>query len=222
MTSPVLLVLAGGQGTRMGGADKPLRDLCGKPLLAHVLARLPRSSTAILLSVNADLDRYRSFGATLLPDTIVGSPGPLAGILAGLEWLADHKPGVDLLVVPADTPFLPNDLLPRQLGARTSHGAELACAASGGRLHPAAGLWRASHAGAVRHALASGEHRLGRVMQTIGLAVAEFSAHPADPFFNVNTPEDLAQAAALYRARQGRPGALPLDPAKGSPLETST
>ena len=222
MASPVLLVLAGGQGTRMGGTDKPLRDLCGKPLLAHVLARLHQSSTAILLSVNADLDRYRSFGAILLPDTVVGSPGPLAGILAGLQWLADHEPGADLLVVPADTPFLPDDLFPRLLGARTSQNAELACAASGGRLHPAAGLWRASHAGAVRQALASGERRLGRVMQAIGLAVAEFSTHPADPFFNANTPEDLAKAAALYQAQQGRPGALPLDPAKGSPLESFT
>ena len=203
----------------MGGTDKPLRDLCGKPLLAHVLARLHQPSTATLLSVNADLDRYRSFGAILLPDTIVGSPGPLAGILAGLDWLADHEPGADLLVVPADTPFLPDDLLPRLMGARTSHNAELACAASGGRLHSAAGLWRASHVGAIRHALASGEHRLGRVMQAIGLAVAEFSVHPTDPFFNVNTPEDLVQAAALY---QTRPGALPLDPAKGSPLESTT
>ena len=222
MASLVLLVLAGGQGTRLGGADKPLRDLCGRPLLAHVLARLHQSSTAILLSVNADQDRYRSFGAILLPDTTVGSPGPLAGILAGLEWLAGYRPDADLLVVPADTPFLPNDLFSCLLGARTSHDAELSCAASGGRLHPAVGLWRTSHVGAVRHALASGEHRLGRVMQAIGLAVAEFSAHPIDPFFNVNTPEDLAQAAVLYRTQQGRPGALPPDPAKGSPLETNT
>ena len=222
MASPVLLVLAGGQGTRMGGTDKPLRDLCGKPLLAHVLARLHQSPTAILLSVNTDWDRYRSFGAILLPDTIAGSSGPLAGVLAGLEWLADHEPDADLLVVPADTPFLPDDLFLRLLGARTSHNAELACAASGGRLHPAAGVWRASHVGAVRHALASGEHRLGRVMHDIGLAVAEFSVHPDDPFFNVNTPDDLAQAAALYRSQQGRPGALPLDPAKGEPLESNT
>ena len=206
----------------MGGVDKPLRDLCGRPLLAHVLARLGLPPAATLLSVNANPDRYLRFGAILLPDTVAGLPGPLAGILAGLEWLAGHHPDADLLVVPADTPFLPRDLLPRLHGARDSRNSELACVRSGGRLHPVVGLWRASHAAEVCRALASGERRLGKVMQAVGLAVADFDAHPADPFFNVNTPEDLECAEALCRIQQERPGALPLDPAKGSPLETDT
>ena len=223
----VLLVLAGGQGSRMGDADKPLREVCGRPLLAHVLSRFGQTPATTLLSVNADPDRYRSFGATLLPDIIAGSPGPLAGILAGLEWLASRGCDLDLLVVPADTPFLPPDLLSRLRDAKVSCGLPLACASSGGRLHPAAGLWCAGHAPFARDALASGEHRLGRVMQAAGLAVAEFGVKPVDPFFNVNTQEDLAQAEVLYFAQQGRPGALPPmlhgeDPAKGWPLEPTS
>ena len=197
----VLLVLAGGQGTRMGGTDKPLRCLNGKTLLAHVLAHLGHPPAATLLSVNADLERYRSFGAAILPDTVAGSQGPLAGILAGVEWLLAHDLEADLLVVPADTPFLPGNLLSRLRDARALSNAELACASSGGRLHPAAGLWRAGHAGVVREALASGEHRLGRVMQATGLAVAEFDTQPVDPFFNVNTSEDLADAEVLCRTQ---------------------
>ena len=196
----------------MGGPDKPLRELCGEPMLAHVLLRLGHSRTDTLLSVNVEPHRYLGFGATLVQDSFAGSPGPLGGILAGLEWLSVHRPGGDLLVVTADTPFLPRDLLVRLEEARALRVAELACAASGGRLHPAASLWRARHVTAVRQALVSGERRLGRVMQTIGVAVAEFGVEPIDPFFNVNTPEDLAAADGLCRKQEGWP---PPGPAKG-------
>ncbi len=174
-----------------------MRDLCGRSLLAHVLFRLDHPRDATILSVNADQESYLPFGMPLLADTVAGWPGPLAGVLAGLEWLAGHEPDADLLVAPVDTPFLPVDLLARLREARASAGAELACAGSGGRLHPAAGLWRAEHADVVCHALASGERRLGRVMQASGLAVAEFDVQPFDPFLNVNTPEDLVRAEAL-------------------------
>ena len=193
----------------MGGADKPLRLLRGKPLLAHVLDRLGQPRATTVLSVNASPDRYASCGAALLPDTVAGWPGPLAGILAGLEWLGRHHPEADLLVVPADTPFLPADLLARLRIARASQDTALACAGSDSRIHPVVGLWRACHAAAVRRALESGERRLGRVMQTIGLAVAEFDAHPVDPFFNVNTPEDLSWAEEALQPQAARPGALP-------------
>ncbi len=215
MSRSVLLVLAGGRGTRLGGGAKPLRELCGRSLLAHVLFRLDHAQDATVLSVNADRDGYLPFGVPLLADTVAGLPGPLAGILAGLEWLADHEPGADLLVVPADTPFLPSDLLARLRDARVSGGAELACARSGGRLHPAVGLWRAGHADGVRHALASGERRLGRVMQAIGLAVADFDDQPFDPLLNVNTPEDLARAEALCRTSGAGTSPLPPDDAGG-------
>lgn len=204
----------------MGGADKPLRALCGRPLLGHVLARLAHPPSATLLSVNADPESYSAFGATLLPDTVEGSPGPLAGILAGLEWLAQGDPQADLLVVPADTPFLPPNLLSALRHARGSQVAELACGVSAGRLHPAAGLWRAYHAAAVRHALASGERRLERVMRGVGLATAEFGTEPVDPFFNVNTPEDLARAEVLFRLQQAGPEAPPPSSAKGSSVES--
>ncbi len=214
----VLLVLAGGRGTRMGGADKPLRQLCGRPLLTHVLARLGPSASTTLLSVNDTPERYLPFGAVLLADTIAGSHGPLAGVLSGLDWLADHDPGADLLVVPADTPFLPANLLARLRDARAASGAGVACAASRGRLHPAAGLWRATHAGPVRQALESGDRRLARVMRAAGLGVAEFDVLPVDPFFNVNTPEDLRRAENLCGSQEAARDPPGVDPAGDPPL----
>ena len=191
----------------MGGVDKPLRALCGESMLGHVLRRLDHPRADTLLSVNSEMHLYLRFGAILVSDAVADLPGPLGGILAGLEWLAVNRPDAGLLVATADTPFLPADLLVRLEEARTSGRAELACAASGGRLHPAASLWRPRHADAVRLALASGERRLGRVVQGIGVAVAQFGVEPIDPFFNVNTPEDLAQARDLY-GKQGQASAL--------------
>ncbi len=198
MTRPAILVLAGGRATRMGGGDKALRPFGGATLLDRVLARMAGQGSRILLSANGDPARFARFGLPVLPDTVPDYPGPLAGVLAGMEWLLANAPGTaDLVTVPTDAPFLPADLVDRLLLARDMEGAELACAVSAGRMHPVAGLWPARLASDLRRAL-TGEHlrRVDRWTARFPLARAVFAAEPVDPFLNVNTPEDLAAAEA--------------------------
>ena len=195
MSGPAILVLAGGRATRMGGADKPLLPLAGTTLLEHVLARMAGQGAPILLSANGDPARFAHLGLPVLADPLPGHPGPLAGLLAGMEWLAAHAPATTCLVsVPADTPFLPRDLVARLQAARAAAAATLACAESGGRMHPVIGLWPVRLAPELRQALATeGLRRVGAWAGRYTLARAVFSASP-DPFLNVNTPEQLLQA----------------------------
>lgn len=187
----VALVLAGGLGRRMGG-DKALRLLDGRPLLAHVMDRVAPQVDAVVISANGDPARLSGFGAPVVADTLSDHPGPLAGVLAGLLWLRAHRPEVpDLLVVPTDTPFLPPDLLARLRAGRGA--AALSCASSLGRLHPVVSLWRVGLADALAAALAGGERRVMGWMGRHGMVAVEFPA-PPDPFANLNTPEELAQA----------------------------
>lgn len=192
------LILAGGLARRMGGGDKALKPLAGRPILAHVVDRLRGQCDDLLLNANGDPARLAAFGLPVVADGPPDFAGPLAGILAGLDWLTAHRPQTDwLLSVAADTPFIPGDLAARLHQARTAAGMSLACAASGGRQHHAIGLWPAALREDLRRALAAGERRLGRWTQAQGVAVAEWPAEPIDPFFNVNTPEDLDEAERL-------------------------
>lgn len=191
------LVLAGGQARRMGGGDKALRPLGGRTLLDHVLARLAPQAGPVALSANGDPARFAAWGLPVLPDTMPGFPGPLAGVLAGLRWAAGLG-ATEMLVVPTDTPFLPADLLARLREGRGA--AALACAVSGGRMHPVVALWRTGLADRLEAALAAGERRVAGWMRAEGLAEVEFPIGPdGDPFANLNTPEDLAAAALRLR-----------------------
>lgn len=192
------LILAGGLARRMGGGDKALKPLAGRPILAHVIDRLRGQCDDLLLNANGDPARLAGFGLPVAADTVLDFAGPLAGILAGLDWIADHRPQAEwLLSVPADTPFIPEDLAARLHQARIAAGTLLACAASGGQQHHAIGLWPVSLRENLRRSLAAGERKLGRWTQAHGVAVVEWPAEPLDPFFNVNTPEDLAEAERL-------------------------
>lgn len=192
------LILAGGLARRMGGGDKALKPLAGRPILAHVVDRLRGQCDALLLNANGDPARLAAFGLPVVADTVPDFAGPLAGILAGLDWIAGHRPQTSwLLSVAADTPFIPDDLAARLHRARAVAGTPLACAASGVQLHHAIGLWPVALREDLRRALAAGERRLGRWTQAHGVAVAEWPVEPIDPFFNVNTPEDLAEAERL-------------------------
>lgn len=197
-TPTIGLILAGGLARRMGGGDKALKPLAGRPILAHVIDRLRGQCDDLLLNANGDPARLVAFGLPVVADTVPDFAGPLAGILAGLDWIAAHRPQTEwLLSVAADTPFIPGDLAARLHQARAAAGTPLACAVSGGQQHHAIGLWPVALREDLREALAAGERRLGRWTQGHGVAVAEWSAEPLDPFFNVNTPEDLAEAERL-------------------------
>ncbi|MFC3125403.1 molybdenum cofactor guanylyltransferase MobA [Pseudoroseomonas globiformis] len=190
------IILAGGTARRMGGGDKPLRLLGGQPLLRHVMARLEPQVDALALNANGDPTRFAAFGLPVVADE-PPSRGPLSGILAGLNWAAAHCPGCAWLVtVPGDTPFLPPGLVASLHSEREAAGTTAAMAASKGRRHPPAGLWPVSCRAALADALAGGEERVGRWAESLGCAIADFTADP-DPFFNANTPGELAQAEAL-------------------------
>jgi molybdopterin-guanine dinucleotide biosynthesis protein A len=195
---PVGVLLAGGLARRMGGGDKPLRPLAGRPLLAHAMAALAPQCRALVLNANGDPARFAAFGLPVAPDTLPGHPGPLAGILAGMRWATAHHPdAADILTVSADTPFLPPDLATRLAAARGT--APIACARSAGRVHPTIGLWPVSLADALEAALLAGARGVLAWATGLGLARADFPAALDDPFFNINTPDDLAAAEMLLR-----------------------
>lgn len=191
------VILAGGAARRMGGGDKPLRPLGGRPLLAHVIARLAPQVTALALNANGPAERFAAFGLEVLPDPVAGQPGPLAGVLAAMLW-AEKVGASAVLTAPGDTPFLPHDLRAR-LEAVRGGSAQVACAVAGGRLHPTLALWPVGLAGALAAALAGGTRRVEDWARGQGLAVAEFPDPAA--FLNVNTPEDLAAAEAVFAER---------------------
>jgi molybdopterin-guanine dinucleotide biosynthesis protein A len=200
MTEPVLgVVLAGGLGRRMGGGAKSLRVLAGRTILDRVLGRLAPQCAALILSANGDPSRFAAAGVPVVPDGVPGLAGPLAGILAGLDWAAAHRP--DLLSVvsaPGDAPFLPHDLVSRLQAARDAGAAVLACAESGARRHPVAGLWPVALRHDLRYALVEeGMRRVGSWTARHRVAFADWPVVPLDPFHNVNTPADLEEAERL-------------------------
>ncbi len=186
------VILAGGLARRIGGGDKTLRTLAGQPILAHIIARLRPQVAILALNANGDPARFAPFGLPVLPDTVPGHPGPLAGVIAGLDHAAAL--GLDWIVTaPGDAPCLPLDLAARLHAARG--GAAMSLAASAGRVHPVAALWPVAMRATLRAALASGQRRVAAV--TDGAAVATWPDKPIDPFFNINTPADLAAAETL-------------------------
>ncbi len=199
------VLLAGGLARRMGGGDKCLLELGGHSLLARAIERLRPQVTALVLNANGETSRFAPFGLPVIRDPIEGFAGPLAGILAGLEWAATVDPPPRWLVsVPTDTPFFPRDLVDRMLEAVERDGGDLACAASDGRDHPVFGLWPVAIREALEQALrVRGERKIDRFTAGYRLARAVFPAEPFDPFFNVNRPEDLARAEALAAAGEG-------------------
>jgi len=190
------LVLAGGLARRMGGGDKALIEIGGVAILDRVLDRLRGTCQPIVLNANGDPARFARHRLPVIADSIPDYAGPLAGILAGLDWAAAHAPGVEWVVsVPGDCPFLPRDLVGRLHAERAGQGTPLACARSGEWRHPVVGLWHVGLRDDLRHALAAeGLRKIEIWTARHGIAIATWPEQPFDPFFNVNTPEDAAQA----------------------------
>ncbi len=193
------VVLAGGLARRMGGGDKPLREIGGRTILARVVARLEPQCECLAINANGDPRRFASFGLPVVADGVKDFPGPLAGILAALDWAAASQPNSAwILSAPADCPFLPSDLVPRLSQALIAEKAELAVAASKRRSHPVVGLWSVASREALRRALAvEGLRKVSQWTARFRLARVEWPAEPLDPFFNVNTVDDLAEAERL-------------------------
>lgn len=188
------VILAGGTARRMGGADKALLPLAGRPLIAHVLDRLSPQVEQVLISANGDPARFATFGCEVIPDA--RPQGPLSGILAALAHAADHG-ATHVVSTPVDTPFLPGDIVPQLLLAAEASPEGLSLAASADRDHPATALWPVSLAPALAAFLATGEAKVTRFSD----AHHATRAHFPDPraFLNLNTPQDFAVAEALLK-----------------------
>lgn len=193
------VILAGGLARRMGGGDKSLNDVGGTTILSRVIDRLTPQASPVALNANGDPARFKALGLPVLPDTIGDYPGPLAGVLAGLDWAATL--GADHLVsVAADTPFFPEDLVPRlQAGLSETTPIVLAATQEGDRTirHPTFGLWPVALRNDLRAALEEGLRKVVLWTDPHGAATVVFDTDAVDPFFNINTPEDLARAEAL-------------------------
>jgi len=197
------LLLAGGQSRRMGGGDKALRLLGGIPLIDRVIERLQPQVDALVLNANGDPNRFARFGLPVVSDSIPGFAGPLAGLLAGLEWASAQRPDCPYVAsVATDAPFLPADLVARLTAELEAARADLACAASRGRAHPVFGLWPVRLREDLRHVLVEeGIRKVDLWTARHRLVTVSFADQPVDPFFNANRPEDLAAAAALLDAQ---------------------
>lgn len=192
------VLLAGGQSRRMGGGDKSLLPLGDQPILARVIARARSQVSALVLNANGDAARFATFGLPVVPDGIAGFPGPLAGVLAGLDWAAASVPGATHVASFAtDAPFFPRDLVPRLMAALDRRH-ELAAAASLGRSHPVFGIWPVGIREALRRAIVEeGVRKVDVFTARYSLAVVDFPVGEVDPFFNTNDQDDLEAARLL-------------------------
>src|SRR6201991_856017 len=199
MTEIPGVLLAGGLARRMGGGDKPMRTIGGRTILDRVIARLAPQCDGLILNANGDPARFAGFGLPVVPDGVADFPGPLAGVLAALDWAAANRPDVAwVLSAAGDCPFLPRDLVARLHAARIAQDAQLAVAASDGQSHPVIGLWSVGLREELRHALVVEDIRkIDRWTARYRLATVEWPVDEVDPFFNANTIDDIAAAERL-------------------------
>jgi molybdopterin-guanine dinucleotide biosynthesis protein A len=204
------VVIAGGRSSRMDHREKALLDLAGEPMIHRIIGRLRPQVGRMVINANGDPERFATLGLPIVADTIEGHAGPLAGLQAGLQWARAETPDARFIAsVAADTPFIPDDLVARLLAALEQAGASSAIASSSGEWTPVVGLWSVALADTLAEALRQGVRAVHRFATAQGSAVVEFpleeiGGEPIDPFFNVNTPEDLEKARALLAAEQAR------------------
>jgi molybdopterin-guanine dinucleotide biosynthesis protein A len=198
------IILAGGQSRRMGGGDKSLLPLGSGCVLDQILSRFGPQVETLALSANGDPARFARFGLPVLADTVEGFAGPLAGILTSLEWAAASTPCKAIVTAAGDTPFLPLDLVGRLAAAAGRHPDSIAVASSAGRRHPTFTLWPVGCRDALRHFLVDEDNRrVSAFIERRAHVEVEFPVLQSaglDPFFNINVPDDLAQAARLLQS----------------------
>jgi molybdenum cofactor guanylyltransferase len=204
------VLLAGGRSSRMGGADKALAVAGGRPLLAHVIERAGPQVGSLVINSNRAPEHFEAFGLPIAADPVPGFPGPLAGVLAGFLWSREHHPEAQFVAsVPADTPFLPDDLVEKLHRALSASGAAIAIAASNGRSHPVAALWTVSIEDRIADALQRGDYKMHDFVTRHSAVSVEFPAYvrggqSIDPFFNANTPDDLEAVDAFLSSNGGK------------------
>lgn len=202
------VLLAGGRSRRLGGGDKGLLALAGKPMIIHVRDRLAPQVGQMVLSANGDPSRFAALGLPIAADTVPGFAGPLAGLLAGMRWSQTQAPDTRAIVsVSADAPFLPEDLVARLNAAAADRPLTIVLGRSDSGLHPVIGLWPLALADDLEAALGEGVRKVlhwARRHDTVEVPFAplEFGGRAVDPFFNINTPEELAEARALIEGRR--------------------
>ena len=185
----------------MAGNEKSLLKLGNHTLLEHVLCRFESQVGKLIINANGDPARFGQFGLTVVADSVEGFAGPLAGVLAGMDWASEH--GYQrIATVAGDTPFFPKDLVDRLYDVTHGNRARIVLAAAGGpgqvmRCHPTFGLWPVCLADDLRNELANGMRKIAHWTTKHGAVVAEFETGSSDPFFNVNTPEELAAAERM-------------------------
>lgn len=197
------VVLAGGLSRRMGGGDKGLLTLAGKPMLAHVIERLSPQVDRLVINANGDPSRLAEFERPIVADTVPGFVGPLAGVLAGMRWARQHAPDASHIATAAgDAPLVPPDLVKRLRAGLQGRSEAIALAQSDGHLHPVIGLWPVALADDLETALARGVRKVLAWTDRHGMVAVPFGAIDSsgrrlDPFYNANTPEDLDALRAL-------------------------
>lgn len=202
------VIIAGGLSRRMGGGDKTLLDLGGATMLGCILDRLRPQVTQIIVNANGDASRFAAFGLPVVADETADYPGPLAGILAGMRWSLAHAPAArHIATVSSDAPFLPADLVSRLSSAIADRPRTIALACSAGEVQPIIGLWPVALADDLAAELAAGARRVltwaqRHALEEVDFAEIEIGGRKVDPFFNANTPEDLATARALLGGDQ--------------------
>ena len=200
MTKPIGVLLAGGLARRMGGGDKPLRLLARRPILDHVIERFQSQCCSLVLNANGDPGRFKAYGLPVIADSVPDYAGPLAGVLAAMDYCAAHRPDItDIASVATDSPFIPRDLVECLQEARSRAGTPLACAQSGDQTQPPFGLWPVSLREALREALVvEGLRKIDVWTARYGIATSIWQQTPYDPFFNANRPDDLEEAERIY------------------------
>lgn len=200
------VLLAGGLARRIGGGDKPLRMIGERSILERAVARLTPQCDSLVLNANGDPARFEAFALPVIADSIEGHAGPLAGILAGMDFAATNWPHAQwILTAAADTPFLPRDLVARLHAAQSAQNTQIAVAASNGRSHHVVALWSVALREDLRRALM--QERMSRVSEWMARyrpVAVEWPATPFDPFFNINTQADITEAETIARLDDGQ------------------
>lgn len=197
------VILAGGQSRRMGGGDKCLLKLGGKTLLRRSLDAVAPQVGPLLVNTNSEPGLFSDYKYPIVADVIDGFPGPLAGVLTAMEWALENAPDCSWVAsFASDAPFLPNDLVENLMGQIVRDRADMACASSDGQVHPIFAMWPVCLAGALRTAVdQNGIRKVDSWTAHYNLTITDYDTTDGDPFFNINRPHDLAEAALFIDGR---------------------